>query len=188
MATYLPIADAARESFMRTSILVQMPVFALGMVAFFVFERFIRGRALSRVWGFLLAVGAMLTYDSLIAGRLPPVFASIYGQGIIYSMLLIGLAVTPFGLLVNPVSRFYGKISYSVYLNHPTFVFVLTPVYRFVYSVDARPTIQYGTCLLLTLLILTAVAYGTYRLVERPGMRLGSFLMRRLGNGAPLPR
>lgn len=184
---HIPVADVARESYLRTNLLVQMPVFALGMVAFFAYERFIRGRARSRAWAFLLTLTAILWYDSVISGRVHPAFGSIYGQGVIFSVLLTGLTIVPLGLFVNPVTRFYGKISYSVYLCHPTFVVLLIPVYRFIYAIPMRPTYQYGACLLLTLLMLTVVAYGTYLFVEKPGMRLGSRLMRRLGSGQPLP-
>lgn len=187
LAAFLPIKEAARESFLRTSLLVQMPVFALGIVAYFVYERYIRGRNHSRIWAFLLAGGAIFIYDRLISGKMPPAMASIYGQALIYGLLLTGITIAPVGLLVNPVSRFYGRISYSLYLNHPTFVFFLTPVYGVIYSVQMRPTFQYGASLLLTLLLLTVVAYGTYQFVERPGMRLGSRLLRRLGARQPVP-
>ena len=176
----LPIADSARESFLRTNLLVQMPVFALGMVAYFVYERFIRGRSRSRAWAFLLAGTAIFVYDRLISGKMPQFMASNYGQGVIYGVLLTGLTIAPLALLVNPFSRFYGKISYSLYLNHPTFVLLLTPAYRIIYSVQMRPTLQYGACLLLTLGCLTAISYATFRFVELPGMKMGSRLIRRL--------
>jgi peptidoglycan/LPS O-acetylase OafA/YrhL len=186
LSASLPIPDAARESFLRTNLLVQMPVFALGIVAYFVYERFIRGKNRSQAWAFLLSGTAIFVYDRLISGKMPPTLGYIlsgnHGQGLIYSVLLTGLTVAPIGLLVNPVSRFYGKISYSVYLNHPTFVFLLTPVYRVIYSIHMRPTFQYGLCLLLTLTLVTFVAYGTYRVIESPGIRLGSRLVKRIGN------
>lgn len=184
---HFPIADAARESFMRTNLLMQLPVFALGVVAFFVYERFIRNRSRARVWAFVLAGAALLCYEAIISGKVHPAFGTIYGQGVIYSVLLTGLTIAPLGLFVNPVTRFYGKISYSLYLNHPTFVFLLAPVYGLIYSIHMRPTYQYGACLLITLSLLTVVAYGTYHFVEKPGMRLGSRLMRRIGAGKPLP-
>jgi peptidoglycan/LPS O-acetylase OafA/YrhL len=186
LASRLPIADTVRESFLRTSLLVQMPVFALGIVAFFVYERFIRGRSRSRAWAFLLVGAALLGYDSLISGRVPAVFWSMSGQGMLYSILLTGLTIAPLGIFVNPVTRFYGRISYSVYLNHPTFVLLLIPAYRVIYSLHIGVTAQYGACLLLTLLVLTAVAYATYHLIERPGMRLGNRLIRRLATGQPV--
>jgi len=181
LSGHLPMADAARESFVRTSLLMQMPVFALGIVAFFVHERFVRGRVRSRAWAFLLVGAAIFGYHAMISGKLHPVFGSIYGQGILYGLLLTGLTIAPLSLFVNPVTRFYGKISYSLYLNHPTFVFLLTPAYRVIYSsVHMQFTVQYGACLLMSLLLLTGVAYYTYQFIERPGMRLGSRLIKRI--------
>jgi hypothetical protein len=48
--TYLPIADFQRASFLQFSFLRQLPIFALGMVAFFLYDRFIQGKFRPRSW------------------------------------------------------------------------------------------------------------------------------------------
>lgn len=186
LATQLPIADSIRGSFIHFSFLHFLPVFSLGMVVFFLYERTIKGRNVPKWAGILLVAAALLLYDSLIRGRIPHFIDNVYLQGLIFSLLLIGLTVAPVTLFVNRISRFFGTISYSLYLNHPPLVFLLTPIYGYIYSFQVRPTVQYGACLALTLGLLTAVAYLTFRYIESPGIRLGSKLVKRLGPAKPL--
>lgn len=176
----LPIADSLRESFVRTSFLRQMPIFALGIIAFFAFEEFIQNKVINRLWAFLLVGSALYGYNALLSGKLNFFLNEYYWQGVIYGVLLLGLAVAPLGLLVNRRSCFYGEISYSVYLLHPTLVAALTPLYRHIYSMPMPVTLQYGACLLLTLSILTPLAYLSFRFIEKPGMRLGSRLAKKI--------
>jgi peptidoglycan/LPS O-acetylase OafA/YrhL len=84
------------------------------------------------------------------------------------------LAVLPFRIFVNRISGFLGKISFSLYLNHPTVILLLGPVYKSIYGLDLHVTILFGLCILLTTGILIVLSYGTYRLIEQPGIRLGS--------------
>lgn len=187
LVTSLPIAESHRASFLQFSFLNQLPIFSLGMVAFFIFEHFIQGKPHHNAWAFLLAGIAVLWYSAMVGvdplgysnllpGRFKHFLYGYYLQGIIYGILLLGLTIVPLRLLVNRLTCFYGKISYSVYLNHTTLVFLLIPVYRKIYSLNLQPTMLYGTCLLLTVALLTLLSYGSYRFIEQPGMRLGKKL------------
>lgn len=189
MIAHLPIDDSHRSSFIQFSFLCQLPIFALGMVAFFVFERFIQGKSRSKVSGLALVGISILWYSAmvgvdpfgfydLVPGRFKHFLYGYYTQAMIYSVLLLGLLILPLGLFVNRLTRFYGEISYSVYLNHPTLVFVLAPAYSSVYALGLHPTLQYGACLLLTLAPLTVISYCTYRFIERPGMAMGKRLIK----------
>jgi peptidoglycan/LPS O-acetylase OafA/YrhL len=181
LAGHLPIPEATRESFVRFSFLRQLPVFAIGMLTFFLYERFIQARFRSRIWAFLLVGIALFSYEAMLRGHIPFRVDVIYWQGVIFGILLLGLAVAPLGFFVNRVTRFFGEISYSLYLNHPTLVFLLMPVYRAVYGVRSLVSVQFGACLLLTLGLLAALSYGSYRLIEQPGIRLGSRLIKLVG-------
>ncbi len=178
--SYLPIIDADRSTFAHFSFLHVLPVFAFGMFTFFAFERFIQGKALARSWGMVVVGGAVFGFSALIAGRLNFLLEDFYWQGVIFGSLVIGLAITPLGVFVNRGTRFYGEISYSLYLNHPTLVFMLIPVYRAMYEIDIPTSLQYGGCLLLTLVLLTIVSYCTYRFIEKPGARLGNRLIEKI--------
>lgn len=177
---YLPIPDSQRASFLQFSFLRQLPVFALGMVAFFLYDRFVQGKFRPRSWAVALVAAAVFGYIALISGRLNLLFDDFYWQGVIYSGLLLGLAIAPLGLFVNRITRFYGKISYSIYLNHPTIVVALVPAYGFIYTLHLPATLKYGACLLLTLAPLTIISYCTYRFIEQPGIGMGSRLIKRI--------
>lgn len=178
--TILPIPASQRESFFLFSFLFHLPNFALGMVAFFVYDRYIQDKFRPRSWAVVLVAIAVFGYTALTSGRLSFLFEGIYWQGVIYSLLLLGLAISPLRLFVNRLSCFYGKISYSVYLSHPSLVFALVPVYRTIYAMQIPVTLQYGTCLLLTLVPLTLLSYCTYRFIEQPGIGLGTRLIKKI--------
>ncbi len=175
----LPIVESQRAGFLHMSFLHQLPIFAFGMLVFFVYEHFIQGKVLPRSLAFAVVAAAVAGYIALLDGKLNFLIEAYYWQGLIYAGLLIGLAIYPLGFFVNRASRFYGKISYSVYLNHPTLVVALTPVYRAIYLLHLSPALQYGACVLLTLGLLTPLSYCTYFLIERPGTRLGSWMIDR---------
>ncbi len=180
LLTYLPLTTSERESFYFFSFFHQLPVFALGILAFYIFERSIQNRTRPRNLALALAAIAAYGWSALLTGRLQFLFDSFYWEAILYSVLLLGLAVYPLRILVNRVTRFYGRISYSVYLNHPTLIYALIPTYRVIYTLPMPVTLQYGTALLLTLVPLTSLSYVTYRFIEQPGILLGSRLIKKL--------
>jgi len=177
---YLPIVDVQRASFLQFSFLHHLPSFALGLVAYYLYDRFIRDKSIGRDSSIALTAAAAFGYTALLSGRLNVLFDGLYWQGVIYGIFLLALSIAPLGLFVNRITRFYGKISYSVYLNHPTLVFACVPVYRIIYGASVPASFQYGTCFLFTLGLLTAVSYCTHRFIEEPGMRLGKKLIRKV--------
>ena len=157
----------------------QLPVFALGVLAYFVFEKLSSCRRSSRLWGSVFLVIATIGWLLIVffdsAG-----LSSIYRLMVlafIYGLLMLGLILFPTSLLVNKFSKFFGKISYSLYLNHPGVILLLCPIYRFVYSLDYATWNSFGICMVATLLTVTAMSYLTNRLVEEPGNYLGSLLV-----------
>lgn len=179
--SYTPLTQAERDAFYQYSFLHQLPNFALGIFIFFVFEEFVQYATIARDWALVLIGAAALGYSALLSGKLQVLFDTLYWQGILFGALLLGLAIDPLRLVVNKVTRFYGEISYSVYLNHPTTVFLLIPLYRIIYGLALPTTLKYGACLLITLALLTVLSYATYRLIERPGINLGNQLIKKLG-------
>ncbi len=172
-----------------------LPVFALGIVSFFIYEKYIEGRDLPRAWGYGLmaaSVIAYLTWSSQIylpllnetareELRIALKVAHIhyYGnvwQGLAYSALLLGLAIAPVKFLVNRVTEFFGEISYSLYLNHPRVILAFAPVYQAFYVQPWPATLQFGLSLIVALISVTIVSYLTYRFIEAPGIRLGQRL------------
>src|SRR5262249_21120967 len=114
---------------------------------------------------------------------------TLYSQAIVYALLVLGLAMSPVGLFVNRLTLFWGKLSYSLYLNHPTLVYALVPLYRIIYASQLPIDVKYGACLLIVLVLLTTISYFTYRFIEKPGMDLGTKLIKKFASEpvAPAP-
>lgn len=180
IVSLLPIPAAERTLFLHYSFLNNLPIFACGMLAYFIYERFVRHQARDRTWGFVLLAAALAGYAALLSGKLNFLLDMLYWQALIFSCLLLGLAILPWRPLVNRTTLFYGAISYSFYLNHPTLIAALNPVYQRIYAWPLPPTCQYGVSLALTAGLLTLFSFATYRLIEQPGIRLGSRLVRRV--------
>lgn len=90
--------------------------------------------------------------DNLAALLLVPVA----GAGMIIAG---GLNIVSRAVLANPVSRFLGKISYSLYLYHwPVIIFA-----RYIFGADLSPVILIGV-----IVIATGLAYLSYRFIETP--------------------
>ena len=183
----LPATGFDKRTFVHFSFLHQLPMFAVGMVVFFLYEWFVEEGRLSRRHSTALLCGsAGLGALLVLADPYFPIL-KFYGMAFVYGGLLLGLAARPVSAVVNPISVFYGDISYSLYLNHPLLVWSLSPFYQMIYSLEAMPfTLLFIACVAGTLAPLTAFSYLTYRFVDRPATRLGSTLARRLDGGRVL--
>lgn len=162
-----------------------LPVFALGGLAFFLWRRVPEaGGRLSRVLGVALIAAAIAGFLALAYGWISatPLGGSWFAMGCTYVMLLLGLALAPWRALVNPLTSALGTVSYSLYLAHPQIVALLTPAYRRIESAfgAAYPTLTLLGCVGMTLALLLPVSWISYRLIERPGIRAGRWLIDRI--------
>ena len=78
--------------------------------------------------------------------------------------------------MVSRPTRYLGKISYSLYLNHPTVVLLLTPAYRWIYSQTPYLTVSLVASVVLTFAVTVPLSILTYRFIEAPGIALGRSL------------
>ena len=186
---YFALEPQTLQKFQEWTFLRHMPIFACGALAYQLLLPGGEFRERPREVGAGLSIIALALFASLVNGWLPNIFGDVYyWKGVIFLLLLVGLGWAPVKLLVNTVTRYLGRISYSMYLNHPTIVFLLAPVYAGIYARVGNTTAAFLACLLLTTGLVVAASEITYRLVEYPGMRLGkqvnAWLSRRFA-GAP---
>jgi peptidoglycan/LPS O-acetylase OafA/YrhL len=172
---------------------VEFPVFVLGIIAFMVWKQYVKPTLLSgdparpslptRELSMLLIVSSALLYFA----NLPFNDAGLYFSSFIFLPLILGLSLHPWKFLVNPFTRFMGKISFSVYLCH---FFVLRLVQAILDRVDMEPghlvtTFLYKKPLglviayLMTFAISIPICMLTWRFVEQPGIRAGKAWIRR---------
>jgi len=72
----------------------------------------------------------------------------------------------------HPVLRFYGRISFSLYLLH-------MPVIHYVASLEWATPWQKG---LIVLIISSLLSFGTWQIIEAPGIQLGRLLAWKVRN------
>lgn len=185
LVVYVPSEPKSRELFLQWSFLRYLPIFGCGAIAFHILMD--NGRLIekSRDAGVLLLVFALALWVALVNGWLPPrLFGNqYYWQGPVFLCVLLGAAWAPVRLVVNRFSTYLGRISYSLYLNHPTLVLLLSPAYAWIYRHEWGLTISFIACAVVTLLVAITVSEITYRLVEDPGIRLGKVVNRWLRRG-----
>ncbi len=189
---------AAKElnvNFVYHGFLTAVPYFGFGIL-FYHFFAFLRGVTASRpalvrtLWAWtLVAIGlGMLVFLILY----PPLYLYFWQLGlrviwdsfwsIPFGLICVGLALHPIGLLSNRVTSYLGKISFSLYLTHPTIVFCLGKwgVYTAIYgAIDSSTLAAFLISFAFTMLIVAAVSSLTYRWIEAPGMQLGKRLLNR---------
>jgi peptidoglycan/LPS O-acetylase OafA/YrhL len=96
-------------------------------------------------------------------------------------LMLLSLSLAPNRFIVNRFTRFFGTISYSLYLTHPFIIEPLKPVYLYIYNHTIVSTdVSLFLCVLLTLLAAIPISLITYHLIETPGIIMGKTVMKRL--------
>ena len=185
---YSVMPEAWKQSILHWNVLRHFPIFAVGIVIYHVFVSLPHAHAPSESatgTGNALVWAGVFGYAALLQGWLPNVFGdSYYWQGLVFACMFMGLALSPWRLVVNRATRFLGKISYSVYLVHTTVIFFLAPVYHWIYRHAPALTACFLGSLALTLLLVLPLSWLTYRFVEEPGIRLGKRISRRLADRA----
>ena len=158
----------------------QFPVFACGILAYHL-ARTPAARPVNPFTGAaLLAVAGMALFTAVDCGRHGWLLEHVCFS-LSFVPLVLGLNILPVGLLVNPATRFLGRISYSVYLLH----FAVLRLAQNSLDTFLPPAWQRSLPAFLILFTATlagtsGVAWLTYRSVERPGIEFGGRLARRL--------
>ena len=182
---HLIFAGVSREaagSFSYAWLPSQFPVFACGILAYFLVRELAGRRPDPSKGAALLAVAGMTLFTAIGFGKhgwLPEHVCFALG----FVPLVLGLKVLPTRLLVNPATRFLGRISYSVYLLH--FAVLLLALNSLGVLLPAAWQRSLSAFLLLfaaTLAGTSGLAWLTYRCVERPCVDLGSRLARHLAS------
>jgi peptidoglycan/LPS O-acetylase OafA/YrhL len=170
IATPTQISDYVYMSFFT-----QLPIFAIGIVCFFIYRDIIPKTSHKKeIAFFLFSIFVLLVYAAGSRITLMPNLMRTFA----FSALIMALALFPASIIVNKTTQFYGKISYSTYLIHPLVIYNLRPIYLSIYSyVSYSDSLAYAYCLVLTLAILTLIALASYNLIEVQGKRCGDWLI-----------
>jgi peptidoglycan/LPS O-acetylase OafA/YrhL len=156
----------------------QLPVFGIGILTYHLFERWkgIQDRGLGIVlliatvfveWAFL----DTSTYGELIPHHVMMALGFVFG--------VFGLYFSNLRLLINPVTVWIGKLSFSMYLVHFAILRLLQEViFPKGFPIGGDLGMWAGYILIAELTVVISVV--TYHYIEKPGMDLGKALINRL--------
>lgn len=175
---YLAIAPATAASLQQWFFPRFMPEFAVGVVAYYLLRKTIpwgdNHPDAARGIGLLLVLVATYLFIAIMRNvgdlGLPD---NRYAKAVCCLLVLTGLSLRSVKPLVNKVTVYLGKISYSLYLGQPTLIYLLAPVYKKVYAHAGNLSVAFVVCCLITFTILIPLAALTYQFIERPGIKLG---------------
>jgi peptidoglycan/LPS O-acetylase OafA/YrhL len=175
---YIPFGPKELEEFLKYCFVRHFPVFSYGIFLYFFYKKFVNNKPPSKSIGFFLLSLALFLFSSLTSGKMNDIiFPTYYWQPVIFSIFILGFAFYPISIFINKSTQFIGKISYSIYLSHPTLIFLMKPVYERIYDWPINLTIRYILCVGITFVILVPISFMTYKLIEVPGGKLGKKIL-----------
>jgi peptidoglycan/LPS O-acetylase OafA/YrhL len=190
MATHFSMdmetSKAVVPSFIYHNFLTNFPYFMWGILGYHIYIKVIdsveRGRF--RYISYALCVVALLTpiflykdgplFNFFLEKNMRTTWATLWGVPL--CMVCIAMALHPSRLLSNPLTRYLGMISFSLYLVHPSVLYKLgqAGLYNWVLDLfNGRMIYAYAFSLVISMLIITAISVLTYRFIEKPGMNWG---------------
>jgi len=165
----------------------QFLVFVVGFVAYFAIRQhavpLAGSPSLKRRSWIMLVLALYLLFGLAFTGHniiIQKHFTFACGFG----LLAWALSVNNCFALVNPVTRFIGKISYSMYIWHFALIDLLGGCYGELapwFPLPPGHDIPRWTCMAaITFALAIPVSYLSYRFIEEPGMAIGKRLIRKL--------
>jgi peptidoglycan/LPS O-acetylase OafA/YrhL len=164
------------------NIITHFPTFLAGVMAFLIWRKvgFLQKRMVGVIL-FILTVLSMLlvvywpsSYRLLMMAT--GVRLDLYIWSILFMMLILSICFWPNFLFINRASTGMGRISFSLYLWHPLIIVTLINVYPLITKIAGRGIWNFNGCLMMTVSIVTFVAFISYRFIELPGMSFGKKL------------
>ncbi len=153
---------------------IELPIFLMGIVVYFFWKEWIvPGRLCTPARARSVSALFLTGFALLLACNFPETNRKLYPSSAGWALLLVAVLLYPWPVLVNRVTIFLGKISFSLYLLH---VFVLIQVASFAArfpAIAADPIARFFTQFFATLIITAAAASLSWLYIEESGIRLG---------------
>jgi peptidoglycan/LPS O-acetylase OafA/YrhL len=156
---------------------IELPIFGFGIVCYFLWKvRQTMGHANAMMISILLMAIAV----EVFASSLPNDYKTLYWSSLAFVPLVLGLGIYPWRWLVNRVTGFIGRISFSIYLFHPFLLAVMKWL-----LLGKFPSLRGTPPGLMIVFTSTAgstivVAWLTYTVIERSGIKIGKNLILQL--------
>jgi len=183
--------EAQIQSFIHHNFITNLPYFLWGILGFHLHRKISAAPVAAHryiCWGLcVLAIMVVLTLY-----RSAPIYMFFWTKGMRttwdmlwgfpFVVLCIAMAMHPSRIISNPVTRYLGKISFSLYLVHPTIVYGLghMGVYTWVYTFFPTSwTAGYVASVVIAMALITSISLITFKYIEQPGMEWGKRLSRK---------
>lgn len=155
----------------------QLPVFAIGIFMFHILkENIVNNSRLRSVSFLLLGCIVLLNFTEFTAYKHYINQLAVFGIG--FSLIIYALANRSLSLFVNPVFRYTGQVSYSMYFVHFAVIDYMTR-YNF-WGLSQFKNAGTIIALLLVFAVTIGISTITFYLVEKNGIRFGSWIINKL--------
>jgi peptidoglycan/LPS O-acetylase OafA/YrhL len=174
-----------REYFTFLWFPIEFPIFCMGIVCYHTWKKLVlpldvqknRENREYKSWSMLSIVFSLAVFLS----SLPINNSKLYWSSFAFVPLLLGLSIHEWYFFVNPITRFLGKISYSIYLIHP-FIFILVKHYFSISEVQLKLKLigtipGFGLFFIISTLVTIILSCITYAWIELPGIQVGKSLI-----------
>ncbi|PKN89107.1 MAG: hypothetical protein CVU51_01865 [Deltaproteobacteria bacterium HGW-Deltaproteobacteria-1] len=163
----------------------QLPIFGFGILSYYFLKAF-NIRTVGRMFisavgliGFFLVFYVLSRFfsyeDKIFYEKNNIAILYYYIMGFFMAFFIYSQCLYSTPVIDNAITRFYGKISYSLYLLHPLVIYKITPLYTYFQSIGGMSKeLSYFICFLVTLIIVTPLAYLLHKIFEERA----SFIMK----------
>jgi peptidoglycan/LPS O-acetylase OafA/YrhL len=167
-----------RNFFLYFSFLYQLPVFALGIIGYFIV---VKNQAKEKKNTALLAIifCVMVYICNVVCDK--SFFWMLFAAGL-FLLLLVFFSKYPLYAFVNPLTQFLGKISFSIYIFHFFFIGIVRhsfmnfiPVYN-----NFTAIVNFFIQFLSVLCATSGLSYLTYKYIEIPFQEIGKTIILKL--------
>lgn len=175
----LPLTPTVAARYSLLTIVAHLPSFAGGMLAFDLFKAW-RSHSIARDFGMALVALAVLLETLSATGHLDlaGLFPDQWVQ-LACGVLLLGCALRGLPRLLASATRFFGNISYSVYLLHGPIIITINPAIQRLYAMALPDGLKLPLAMAMTLVVIIPVCWLTFRLVELPAIALAKTIVAR---------
>lgn len=158
----------------------QLPVFALGIVLYFVIFKSdlivnSEHQFKKQLGYFMIFCGVYFFIALSFSNKLFITENIAFSFALI--LLIFGMAIYPINIFNNKWSQFLGRVSYSFYLIHGIIIGFVGPTIAKTFQSN---NLRFVTGVFSVLVIATILSYISYKLIEQPFQKLGSKLIAKM--------
>ncbi|MFM7661568.1 MAG: acyltransferase family protein, partial [Bacteroidota bacterium] len=154
------------RAFTYFNFIAQLPVFLLGILLFYVIKNKEDGKLVVTEIKYPLVIFALILLFNVT-------FNYIQNHILIsFSFFLVAFSLSQAkNILVNKLTCFLGKISYSMYLTHFPVLFLMWKLNLL--DIINKQILNFGLRYFILIAITAGISYLTYKFIELPGITLG---------------